>query len=277
MNSEAPASRIKPQYSAQQLANITILQLFQRIERIDNATARRIARQLWANLPHFGSLAGNFDRRERITLDDAPPPGIEAQIASISARLGLAPRLPAMFLRQPDRLHQHLIDMRNISFVSMVADGTEALNAYLAGVSPLQRLLLPPGRLRTTDDVAQFLMVNVNLLTAPHRGLTYGQRRFLLTQTPIWIMLLFVVSLLLGIFHPFQGLLMGPTAGRPSWVFATLMLNVFLCVIWGGRTLGRLDNELYAQHLLALYISFTDEFVEETASAGQAATAGPAG
>lgn len=225
MTEQTPlSSEGKPGYTPQQLRGITVADLKARIGRIDNQQARNIAYKLWTLLEnHYRNQYG------QLAITDS------STVAALN-------RLPRSGL--PRLLEQ----LRRIAFGDMIADGPQRLEQHLDSLHPLIRFLQPPAKVRHSFDSARHLSHYLEFYVDPARQVPESFIRG-------WI---FTLGMLTSYALPgWLGYLLRDAPQR-GWIFSGLVQLMIL-----GTFLSVLVIAGYGQRrALALYISFTDEFVD---------------
>ena len=218
----------KPGHTPEELNSITVADLKARIGRIDNQQARNIAFKLWSLLENqYRNQYGQLSIKDRHTV----------------SALNRLPRraLPAQLER-----------LRSIDLGDMIADGPQRLEAQLQGLHPFIRFLQPPARVRHSFDSAQHLARYLEFYMDPRRRVPESFIRG-------WI---FGTGMLVSFLLPgWLGYLLHESALR-AWIFGGLVLCMII-----GTGLSAFSLAGFGQRrLLALYISFTDEFVNDEAN-----------
>jgi hypothetical protein len=217
----------KPGYTPEQLRDMTVADLKARIGKIDNQQARNIAFKLW-------SLLENQYRNQygQLAISDTH---------SVAA-LNRWPRHGLLRL---------LEQLRRIDFGDMIAEGPQRLEEQLQSLHPFIRFLQPPARLRLSFDSAEYLLRYLEFYLDPARQIPESFIRS-------WI---FTLGMLASYLLPAWLIYLLRDAPRRGWIFSGLVLLMIL-----GTLLSVLAIAGHSQRrAIALYISFTDEFVNDEA------------
>ena len=217
--------REKPLHSVQSLQGITVQQLHRRLHQVDNALAQPVAHALW----NMMGLSINY----RVS-------GLLGQGAGQSAwrTAGLAPgRLLAMLRR-----------MRKISFSRLVLEGPEEISGRLGLLNPLRQGRLKPPSARDPQRFASHLAACLEFYINPWQLLPWRPVRAVLSLLAALAICLLAIWFMAGWHYQYE--------------YDLLMIG--FVQLAGLALLGLLVYDysvLSEQRLLALYISFTDEFV----------------
>jgi hypothetical protein len=227
----------KPRYTLADLYRIDNIILMKRLARIDNPLAHRIADVLYTR-SGIGGWTNKKWRPDLFMLKDGSviPGGEIFEERPIKLRK-LTGWRPQQLLSLLNRLQQ-------VSFRDLIADGPEAIREKLDTRPALLRLLFPTPRLEKTVHIPGALISQLEFLIGEKRSVPWVFLRALIPFIPA------VTS-----FGPIL-----PFIFREHPNFKLAMIAMVPSVLLGLFVMSWIQN-YDRQRLLALYISFTDEFI----------------
>ena len=215
----------KPAYDLTLLRHMTIGELRERIGRISNQQARHIAVGLWQE------LAGCWRGMDARQLRDG---------ATVVQALGW----------RPQALVELVNVLRGMDFGQVIMEGPEGMDEFLERLHPLWRIFMPPPRLRRSFDNAKRLSRFLEFYVNPDRSMPAGVLN--------WLKL--IGGLLVGLAMLYGGMLYLKTQHQPPpWKLALAGLPAIIVIIAAGREF----QAYFRRRVLAIYISFTDEFMDD--------------
>ena len=215
----------KPWYIREDLQMMMIGDLRGRIGRISNQQARHLAVGLWSQVQRC------YRGLDRSLLADR---------RSVAQALAW----------RPNQLLLLLGAMREVSFGSIIMEGPEHMNQYLDSLHPLLALFMPKSSVRRSYDNAARLAVFLEFYINP------GQR--LPERFVNWIRLLAGVVIALGILAADIVYLSSVESRHPALIFGLAILPILILIVS-----GREFQAFQRRRTLALFISFTDEFIDD--------------
>lgn len=248
---ETNGTGLKPGYRREQLGSITLAMLLNRLSLIDNRTAHHIARELLGQWLSSGSTMSALSTLAELALDKPAELSEDVHIL----RTGLSEKHSASLAKlcpQPRYLLEMLGRLQHVSFRDMVMLDPQQLQEEIESTNPLLRLLLPQKRLTEARHVADFLADNIDRLPQPHRGTPYRLQKLVIAWLPV-LAILAVPAVTLAV-KAIGYSLLTPAFAAVMFVFTLMLIRSMLAGLIRRR---------HFQRTLALYISFTDEFVGE--------------
>ncbi|MCB1188231.1 hypothetical protein KDL29_13790 [bacterium] len=216
----------KPWYDYEALRHITLGELKTRQWHITNTQARVIAERLWK------LTEDSWDRGRRRGIFNRPNDEWTA-MRFVSGASGSLPH--------------SINDLRGVDFGDLIVEGPERLRECIDRMNPLMRLFKGNPRLRNTEDCADFMVQYLEFIRYPGTSLTMP---FLL-EVVVWIGMLGSIGFWLWLQYN------GGKGNADTVVMATAVLAML-----GIRLLGANNDGKARVRALAVYISFTDEFIE---------------
>ncbi|MEZ5339033.1 MAG: hypothetical protein R3F46_12340 [bacterium] len=213
----------KPDYTMDALRELDNLDLQRRVERIDNRMAQRIARQLWEEFHRMWSV-------------DHPEGTQQYRSLQFTQR------------RELLILHAELQRLRGCSFGAMVLEAPQLLRERWDELPALLRLLLRPPAGLNSEQAGRDLLDYSELLTGQSRGIP----GVLVRSALRWgsILCLVVIPLLALLASRWNG----------NWLILMVAPGILYTFAYMAG-IYRVESRQYML-ALALFISFTDEFVE---------------
>ncbi|MCB1218419.1 hypothetical protein KDL44_13600 [bacterium] len=249
---EKSDSGLKPGYGRRELGRITTAMLRNRLSRIDNRTAHALARELLGQCLSSGPSSWALSTLAEFVEERPVELSADGHILRLatSARESLSLKI---LCPQPGYLLGMLEKLRHVSFRDMVLLDPQQLQEEIESANPLVRLLLPLKRLNDSRHIAEYLADNIDRLPRPHRGIPFRLQKLLNIWSPLaGILLIPLFSFWLSIGN----------VTKLALVPATLLY--LICLLCYQSFMTGLIRRRHFQRTLALYISFTDEFVEQT-------------
>ena len=213
----------KPTYSHTVLESFDSLQLHTRIDRIDNRMAREVAVLIW----------NEFTRMWASDNPDLDPNRIS---------------WPLSVLRAVDRkfLYVELDELRRVCIGAMLLESPQLIRERWQELHPLLRMVMRPPAGKDSSNAGRDLVEYHELLT----GQTSRVPGFIIRAALRWGAIGCMIIL------PFLAMLLAPAGTKAGYVLLPSLLYVVLYL----SVMYRVESRQYLR-LLALYISFTDEFV----------------
>ncbi|MCB1188232.1 hypothetical protein KDL29_13795 [bacterium] len=226
---------MKPTYTRSDLDRITNEDLLNRIELIDNALAREISIKLHRAMKSAVPLSSRYDNHYFIRNGET--------------RIITSPVLPisktnVFFLGS---LIQMLNRMSRISFSDLIADGPDALKERMSNAGFYGRFDSQLQNTSSTDDIGGFLISHLEYIVNPQAKLSWKSLRIIL------YIAYFLSMMAVSVF----AIRIGSTINVGIWAF--LLLSAVSVPI--AFMFGCIRNH-ESIRILALYISFTDEFID---------------
>ncbi|MCB1188230.1 hypothetical protein KDL29_13785 [bacterium] len=220
----------KPYFDEHDLAGICFAELRGRVGRISNQQARHIAVRLW----RFLQKAAQSDDTWQTAVASQDRPGF-------------------LLKTRKRRLLQLLEQLREVDLGDMLVEGPESLQERFSPTHPLGRLIRPQWKPRNTDDLARFMLDHLEFLIDP-------SRRSKLTGSQVGRLLLMIATLATGFY--FLHSVVGFAAMGSSF---SVLIIVALFLLVGAEYFVRMSkaSPYETEQVLALYISFTDEFIDD--------------
>ncbi|MCB1221766.1 MAG: hypothetical protein H7A35_14235 [Planctomycetales bacterium] len=219
----------KPWYDYEALRHITLGELKTRQWMITNEQARVIAQRLWK----ITEDSWNRGRRRRIWNN---PNDEWTAMRFVSGASGSLPH--------------SINELRGVDFGDLIVEGPDRLRECIARMNPLMQLFKGRPRLRNTEDCADFIVHYLEFIRYPGTSLTMP---FIL-EAIWWIAVLGFV--------PFWFWLQG-SAGRGQ--VSNEVIIMAIAAVAGASLLTAHNNGRARVRAMAVYISFTDEFIESDA------------
>ena len=250
---DASESAGKPRYTDADLDIVSFQELAMRLKRIDNETALEIANHLYQNAVLNRPVKFNFGIIARIfqvnTTADHLAEGISENI-----------KLRDMCRTAPKHLLTMLNKMREINYGTLVIDGPGILQESVAELSPWRRLFFLSAKLKSMVDVPRFL-------TNYYECLIPTGSKFPWQVVELFWSCCFLLGLLLPQFfnyyqlsHPtIPVILQTAPPSLHSKIWPSLLIVLLPAAAFFMMNVARRFRQ---DRLLALYISFTDEFVD---------------
>ena len=240
----------KPKYCLQDLDLIDNLQLIARIRAIDNRSARQIAEAICRKSALLSTLPDSSVDLNFLAIDGQLLEGGEHMRNLRMPLRDIVGANPWGFLNLVNRL-------RRMDFANLVFEGPEGMQARLEQRPMLLRLLSPSYRHASVNDIPAVLMGHLEYLAGINSVVPFYLIRFLMPVTPLLLVVLGWP--LYRLWNPQNSL---------AAVFC-LLASIPL-----GMTIMWLIRQHHWHRLLALFISFTDEFVVHELESGNTESAG---
>ena len=215
----------KPGYSERDLDEIRGSHLRARVGRISNQQARHIAVGLWQILE--GQVTSGRDS--------------PTQLPDNWSLRKLAMEGGTQLLLQKDKL-------QSVDFGDMVVMGPEYMDGFLDNMHPFYRLIVSPPPVKSSFDIAKRLYDYMEFYTNP--GQSFPQE----FMNKVHLVLLYAFAALAGLAER-----MFNTNGDIDW----LLLIIFLIACGLMLLLSFGHGRARRVRILALFISFTDEFIDD--------------
>ena len=245
MAHELAGASAPPRYTEAELDSISSTDLHARLERIDNETAQAIAGRLY-------SMAG-IERLVMRTIPQAENAESDEPVGEDQHWVRQDNSLRLLAAARPQALLNKLRQMEGLDYGMLMVIGPQGIRERLRERPALMRLLSPPIRLELSEDIADALVRYGEFLAAEDGRLPWTQYIPYLPLLP--------ALLCLAVLFPMTML--------PKVFFALPMAIVMLLILGAGRFFSWFTNEDRLRKL-ALYITFTDEFVVEPEEDGEA-------
>ena len=227
----------KPHYSRADLDQLSAKSLQDRLELIDNRFARQIASRLFSGLTKFmPKLKREIYTAEQLQLLDMK---FEEYIA-----LNLNSPLDSPINART--LVKLLNDMAAFQFGSLISAGPQALREVLPEDNLPGRLLAQYQRTDSAEDVADFLLDHFEYMIYPHSRLSWKSMVLILRSAGFLLSASIFLAMRVASFPEINYLSI-------TLYFAALVM----IMLPNAYTTRRMHTRQ-----LALYISFTDEFVD---------------
>lgn len=233
--------RGKREYTLDELRKIDTDQLRSRLDRIDNELAWRLAAELFLYAHERNGKVDNSSSSARISKEV-----LETAANVRVARKDVSPaNFHNYYLKELRRNLEHL---RSVQLSDYITGDPSQIVSRLYDRRPLIKLLTPKPRLSGMSDIVRFWLSNHQIIITGQTGLPVVLmriREFLITFT--W---LFVTSFAL------------------EWMFPGSMKNMLDKILFsliGGvlnSFVGVYTRRDRSKIAMALYISFTDEFID---------------
>ncbi|MCB1188178.1 hypothetical protein KDL29_13520 [bacterium] len=214
----------KPSYAMVKLRQLDNRMLPARLERIDNQMARSIATEVWEEFHRMWSV-------------DHPEGSKQYR------------SLQYVNERDMQVLYDELERLRQCSFGALVLEGPQILRERWDELHPMFRLLMRPPAGKRSSQAGRDLLDYSELLTGQRNGIPGVLIRNALRYGAILSLVILPLALIASMFW------------NSSWVSFVPMPGILYLFIYMS-VLYRVESRQY-MNALALYISFTDEFVEE--------------
>ncbi len=215
----------KPHYIRQDLDMMSVACLRERVGRISNQQARHLAIGIWQQVQ--GCYRG-LDR------------GQLADRRSVAQALGW----------RPGQLVGLLERMQRASFGQVVLEGPEGMNEYLEGLHPMLRLFMPASQLTRSFDTAARMTRFLEFYVEGSQPVPHSFYNALKLMGGI-VLALGLVALAAWYLKPIHS--------PPPLLIAGLAVPPILLLLCSMREY----TAFFRRRALALYISFTDEFMDD--------------
>ncbi|MCB1188229.1 hypothetical protein KDL29_13780 [bacterium] len=227
----------KPFYEPEQLRQMTEAELKGRIGRISNPQARHIAIRIWQ------AIDDNFTRKSDYMESRRSFP---ADWLSFN----MEPHADEM-------LADRLDELREVEFGKLISLGPEQLMQFTANLNPLWKMFEYRPRPKRTIDTADFLIRYMECLVNPEIRISWGAR-YGLHHAGMFS----AIGLAIGL----HGIAMTLAAQKLHSYAVPLTEVLAMLFMFTAAVLGFLHHEVRTTDKLrqmALFISFTDEFIDD--------------
>ena len=222
----------KPAYDQDQLRSTTVTDLKARIGRISSQQARHIAVKLWQSVESCF-----LDQYGQMHLKD------EHTIAQATRR---------HFTGMLELLNK----LADIDLGDIIVAGPQELDRHLESLHPLVRLLLPPARTHNSFDAADRLGHYLEFYMNPDQRIPGTLREGLI----------FSFSLIVT----FVGCLTAIILLKDNFAYKGYFFGGLILVLMAGVILSAIRFAGFGKkQAIALYISFTDEFMDDDPAENQ--------
>ncbi len=228
--------REKPGYSTEDLKQMSVGDLRGRVGRISNQQARHITVKLWQAIDENYRRKSDYVESRRNFPQDWLSFNMEPHADEMLA----------------DRLEE----LRGVEFGKLIALGPEQLLEFTSGLSPMLKLFDYRQRPKMTMDTAEFLLRYMECLVDPDCKVSWGARYGMYQAGSM-------LSIVLGI--GLHGLVLFLAEQQVHSYAVPLTEVVAMLFLGAAAILGFLNREVRTKDKLrqmALYISFTDEFMD---------------
>ena len=230
------AQPLKPQYTLKQFDEMDYAELELRLAMIDNRQAMELAGDIlnlcWNNVAPAMKLWSHLREKAEKWIPDGNAHKLRRRFP-LRVICGSGRRRAITVLN----------DLSRVSLAQLAAEPGAGLQQIESRVSPLWRTILPSARLGRRQAVSAFLAAYLEFLYQPRR-------------TVPWLIYLVIAIIPTAILINLPIFLSIPF--RFGWA------GIFAHLVWTIAVLSYITwlSSYNLQRLLALYISFTDEFVE---------------